>query len=149
MDFLEIADQQGWTDATRVLKLLEYIENQNSPGAFDDFIQQAINNDSELSEEEETEPVGTEWVSTEKIVLSQSEFTELWTLQECDGLDNPKDTYQLINEIEEALDFEDMFEIIQVWSNKPLAERVNIFLERNNATLDEEGQTALKKVSSL
>lgn len=149
MDFLEIADQQGWTDATRVLKLLEYIENQNSPGAFDDFIQQAINNDSELSEEEETEPVGTERVSTEKIVLSQSEFTELWTLQECDGLDNPKDTYQLINEIEEALDFEDMFEIIQVWSNKPLAERVNIFLERNNATLDEEGQTALKKVSSL
>lgn len=36
--FEKIAEEQGWNDATKVCILLEYIDNQGSPEAFDDFI---------------------------------------------------------------------------------------------------------------
>ncbi len=36
--FEKIAEEQGWNDATKICILLEYIDNQGSPEAFDDFI---------------------------------------------------------------------------------------------------------------
>lgn len=42
-DFKIIADQQGWTLATQVELLLEYIENQQSDEAFNDFISEKTN----------------------------------------------------------------------------------------------------------
>jgi hypothetical protein len=41
--------QQGWTDATLLDLCLTYIENQNSPEAFKDFLLQAAASDDEPS----------------------------------------------------------------------------------------------------
>lgn len=34
----DVAEEQGWSEATQVAVLLEYIENQSSPEAFEDFL---------------------------------------------------------------------------------------------------------------
>lgn len=38
--FEDIAAEEGWTDATQVEVLLQYIENQQSHAAFEDFLAQ-------------------------------------------------------------------------------------------------------------
>lgn len=50
-EFLEIAEQQGWTPETQVGVLLEYISNQNSLPAFTDFIKQKQNEENNMSDE--------------------------------------------------------------------------------------------------
>lgn len=42
IDFKDVAEQEGWTLATQVQVLLEYIENQQSEEAFNDFISEKI-----------------------------------------------------------------------------------------------------------
>lgn len=46
--FEEIADQQGWTEATQVDVLLRYIENQGSFEAFQDFLSEQVATEDEL-----------------------------------------------------------------------------------------------------
>jgi len=36
--FERIAEEQGWNPDTQVAVLLEYLENQGSPEAFEDFL---------------------------------------------------------------------------------------------------------------
>lgn len=36
--FIDTADEEGWSDATQIDVLLRYIENQQSPEAFQDFL---------------------------------------------------------------------------------------------------------------
>ncbi len=38
--FEDIAAEEGWTDATQVEVLLQYIENQQSHAAFKDYVDQ-------------------------------------------------------------------------------------------------------------
>ena len=71
----------------------------------------------------------------ELLVLDFDNFQEKWLEQECDKCEDKK---QLMEEIGEAGDFEDLFRVIGLWSHSPLAERVKIFLERNNACYKED-----------
>jgi hypothetical protein len=42
INFKDIAEQEGWTLATQVEVLLEYVENQQSEEAFSDFISEKV-----------------------------------------------------------------------------------------------------------
>ena len=72
---------------------------------------------------------------TELDVLDFDNFQEKWLEQECDSA---FDSEQLKEEIGKAGDFEDLFQVIGLWSHTPLVERVNTFLKRNNACYREE-----------
>lgn len=63
-------------------------------------------------------------------VLRFDEFKELWLEQETLKCDDIK---QLQDEIDVCNDFDDLFQVISLWSNVPLIERVNNFLIRNNS----------------
>lgn len=54
--FEEIAEQQGWTDATQVEVLLRYIENQASPEAFQDFLNEQVAAELSLDPDPDDEP---------------------------------------------------------------------------------------------
>jgi len=53
VNFENIADAEGWTLATQVAVLLEYIENQKSDDAFNDFISEKTEIEDEISNEED------------------------------------------------------------------------------------------------
>lgn len=57
------------------------------------------------------------------------DFISLWIEQETDKCD---DKEQLIEELEESLDYNDLFQTISLWSHKPLNERLTDFVKRNN-----------------
>jgi hypothetical protein len=48
--FDEIANAQGWSDASRVAVLLRYIENQDSNEAFIDFLEREAEEEDEMAE---------------------------------------------------------------------------------------------------
>lgn len=47
--FERVAQEQGWSDQTKVAVLLTYIQNQSSPEAFEDFIQGQVGIESACS----------------------------------------------------------------------------------------------------
>lgn len=57
------------------------------------------------------------------------DFISLWIEQETDKCD---DKDQLIEELEESLDYDDLFRTISLWTQIPLEERVRNFINRNN-----------------
>lgn len=72
--FEKIAEEQGWSEATKVLVLLAYIENQGSDEAFIDFVRQYgafnpfLDTDDDTDEEYEYDHDGQpteheEWMS--------------------------------------------------------------------------------------
>lgn len=73
---------------------------------------------------------------SEKIrVLDFDTFKELWLEQECDSVE---DVEQFKEEIEESLDFDDLFKVIGLWSHTPTTLRVGEFLKRNTACYRED-----------
>jgi hypothetical protein len=56
------------------------------------------------------------------------EFLEKWIENETDKCD---DSEQLIEELEESLDYDDLFETIALWSHKPLEERLEEFINNH------------------
>ncbi len=77
--------------------------------------------------------------------LTLKDFQELWVPQECEV---DEDQEQLETAIEESDDWEELFTTIRMWSNKPLVERVNNFLKRNNAELYSEVIEVMNKVAT-
>lgn len=69
--------------------------------------------------------------------LNFETFKEKWLEQETESCD---DKEQLDFEISESSDWSEIFQVIRMWSSKPLQERVVNFLERNNSFLDDEGK---------
>ncbi len=69
---------------------------------------------------------------TELKVLSFDDFRELWIQQEVD-VDEDDDEDELVDSINEAYDFDDMLDVIRLWSNKPVTKRIAEFLKRNNS----------------
>lgn len=69
---------------------------------------------------------------TEIEVMDFDTFRDTWESQECqcDG-----DTNYLKQTIAETDDYEEIFEVIATWSQKPKDERIAAFLERNNSTI--------------
>lgn len=63
-------------------------------------------------------------------VLNFDKFQSLWIEQETNKCD---DTESYIEVLDECTDFDELFMVISIWSHKPLIERVNDFLIRNNA----------------
>lgn len=51
--FEKIAREQGWNELKKVAVLLEYIENQASPEAFNDFIVEKQEEENDTDEEYE------------------------------------------------------------------------------------------------
>jgi ribosomal protein S16 len=84
----------------------------------------------EFLDKEEIE-VGDETLT----LFNFDKFQDVWLEQECDKTDFVD---KLKKEIGECRDFEDLFSVISLWSNKPLLERVIPFLERNNACILDE-----------
>jgi hypothetical protein len=56
------------------------------------------------------------------------EFLEKWIENETDNI---YDSEQLITELEESTDYDDLFETITLWSNKPLEERLEEFINNH------------------
>lgn len=68
-------------------------------------------------------------------VLDFEDLQDLWIEQETD-VDEDED--QLVNAIAETDDFDDMLDVIRLWSNKPVATRMAEFLKRNNSSFIRE-----------
>jgi hypothetical protein len=45
----EIGDEQGWNDLTKLEFAIEYIKNQQSPEAWEDFLQQCADQENEMA----------------------------------------------------------------------------------------------------
>lgn len=71
--------------------------------------------------------------------LNFETFKEKWLEQETESTSSG-DKEQLDFEISESSDWSEFFQVIRMWSSKPLQERVTNFLERNNSFLDDEGK---------
>ena len=63
-------------------------------------------------------------------VLDFDKLQELWIEQETDC---DEDENQLVNAIAEAPDFDELLDVIRLWSQKPVTERMAEFLKRNSA----------------
>ena len=71
-----------------------------------------------------------EFGDTKLKALNFDNFQNLWIDQECEKSD---DNEQLKSEIAACNDFDELFHVVGLWSNKPVLERVTEFLERNEA----------------
>ena len=52
-EFRRVSAAEGWDESTEVSVLLEYIQNQDSPEAFADFLSEKRDTEDEPSQEEE------------------------------------------------------------------------------------------------
>jgi len=49
----EIGDEQGWDDSSKLAVALRYIDSQQSPGAFEDFVREQASEENEAAAEEQ------------------------------------------------------------------------------------------------
>lgn len=63
-------------------------------------------------------------------VLDFEKLQELWIEQETDCDENED---QLVNEIAETDGYDELLDVIRLWSQKPVTERMAEFLKRNQA----------------